>query len=82
MISWTGVRDPSQLIEHTLSHRSGLLRIFVHDTSGILPKPFDGYTLPTDISNWPPTYLMNYDANWVEAFFKSIDEATPMTQLL
>jgi hypothetical protein len=63
-----------EVTERTLSHRSGLLRIFVHDTSGILPNPLDGYTLPTDISNWPPTYHMRYDENWREAFFKTIGQ--------
>ena len=63
-----------ELTERTLSHRSGLLRIFVHDISGILPNPLDGYTLPTDISNWPSTYHLKYDKNWRNTFFTRIGQ--------
>lgn len=69
-----GPRATPELTERTLSHRSGLLRIFVHDVSGILPNPLDGYTLPTDISNWPPTYHMQYDENWRDTFFTRIGQ--------
>ena len=69
-----GPRATPELTERTLSHRSGLLRIFVHDVSGILPNPLDGYTLPTDISNWPSTYHMKYDENWRDTFFTRIGQ--------
>jgi len=56
--------------ERTMAHRPGLLRIFVLDVSGLLPIPLDGYTLPTDISNWPPTYHRRYDPKWREHLFE------------
>ncbi|KIM43780.1 hypothetical protein M413DRAFT_9703 [Hebeloma cylindrosporum] len=69
-----GPEATPELTEHTLAHRPGLLRIFVRDISGILPNPLDGYTLPTDISNWPPDYHRQYDANWREAFYTRIGQ--------
>jgi len=63
-----------EVTERTLAHRPGLLRLFVLDVSGLLPIPLDGYTLPTDISNWPSTYHKKYDKNWFERFLKSIGQ--------
>jgi hypothetical protein len=63
-----------EVTERTLAHRPGLLRLFVLDTSGILPMPLDGYTLPTDISNWPSNYHKRYDPKWLDKFFDSIGQ--------
>lgn len=62
------------MTEQTMAHRPGLLRLFVMDTSGILPPPLDGYTLPTDISNWPANYHRKYDPNWLDNLLKSIGQ--------
>jgi len=66
--------------EVTLAHRKGLMRIFIHDVSGILPPPLDGYTLPTDISNWPPTYHHRYDPQWQQKFYESIGQRRDVHQ--
>ncbi|KDR79280.1 hypothetical protein GALMADRAFT_243204 [Galerina marginata CBS 339.88] len=63
-----------EVTDRTLAHRPGLLRLFVLDTSGILPAPLDGYTLPTDISNWPTNYHEQYDPKWREHFMESIGQ--------
>ncbi|KAJ3507728.1 hypothetical protein NLJ89_g6143 [Agrocybe chaxingu] len=52
----SGPLSTPEVTDRTLAHRPGLLRIFVHDVSGIIPAPIDGYTLPTDIANWPSNY--------------------------
>jgi hypothetical protein len=60
--------------ERALAHRPGLLRIFVMETSGDIPPPLDGYTLPTDISNWPKDFHEQYDADWLNHFLKDIGQ--------
>ena len=60
--------------ERALAHRPGLLRIFVMETSGDIPPPLDGYTLPTDISNWPTDFHEQYDADWLNRFLKDIGQ--------
>ncbi|KAF9479128.1 hypothetical protein BDN70DRAFT_879102 [Pholiota conissans] len=62
------------ITESTLAHRPGLLRMFVLEVSGMLPIPLDGYTLPTDISNWPANYHKRHDPNWFEALLASIGQ--------
>ena len=64
-------------VDRTLAHRKGLMRIYIHDVSGILPPPLDAYTLPTDISNWPPTYHKRYDPDWRRKFYESIGQRSP-----
>ncbi|KAF8154501.1 hypothetical protein B0H34DRAFT_716748 [Crassisporium funariophilum] len=61
--------------ERTMAHRPGLLRIFVLETSGRLPIPLDGYTLPTDISNWPSDYHKQYDPDWQKNFLELIGQS-------
>ncbi|KAF8962113.1 hypothetical protein BDZ97DRAFT_1826441 [Flammula alnicola] len=81
-LDWrAGPLSTPDVTERTLAHRPGLLRIFVLDTSGLLPIPLDGYTLPTDISNWPSTYHLRYDENWMESLLESIGQRkdTPQT---
>ena len=60
--------------ERALAHRPGLLRLFVIETSGEIPPPLDGYTLPTDISNWPKDYHEQYDADWLNHFLKEVGQ--------
>ena len=60
--------------ERALAHRPGLLRLFVIETSGEIPAPLDGYTLPTDISNWPKDFHEQYDADWLNHFLKEIGQ--------
>jgi len=60
--------------ERALAHRPGLLRIFVMEMSGGIPPPLDGYTLPTDISNWPSDFHEQYDADWLNSFLKDIGQ--------
>lgn len=66
-----------EVTELTMAHRPGLLRLFVMDVSGILPPPLDGYTLPTDVSNWPASLYKKYNPRWLEKLLESIDQ--PMT---
>ncbi|KAF8184758.1 hypothetical protein BJ912DRAFT_973909 [Pholiota molesta] len=63
-----------EVTDHTMAHRPGLLRIFVLDVSGLLPIPLDGYTLPTDISNWPSDYHRKYDPKWFDNLLESIGQ--------
>ena len=60
--------------ERALAHRPGLLRIFVMEMSGDIPPPLDGYTLPTDISNWPKDFHEQYDVDWLNHFLKDIGQ--------
>ncbi|CAA7270316.1 unnamed protein product [Cyclocybe aegerita] len=70
----SGPLSTPEVTDRTLAHRPGLLRIFVHDVSGIIPAPIDGYTLPTDIANWPSNYHKRYDPDWLEHFLESIGQ--------
>ena len=63
-----------EVTERSLAHRPGLLRLFVMETSGEIPAPLDGYTLPTDISNWPKDFHEQYDADWLNHFLKDIGQ--------
>ena len=75
LLDWrSGPLATPEITDQTLAHRPGLLRLFVLDTSGLLPIPLDGYTLPTDISNWPSNYHKRYDPNWRSKFFESIGQ--------
>jgi len=75
LLDWrAGPLSTPEVTARTLAHRPGLLRLFVLDTSGLLPIPLDGYTLPTDISNWPSSYHLKYDPNWLEKFLDSIGQ--------
>lgn len=44
------------------------------ETSGEIPPPLDGYTLPTDISNWPKNFHEQYDTDWLNNFLKDIGQ--------
>ena len=44
------------------------------ETSGDIPPPLDGYTLPTDISNWPKGYHEQYDKDWLNHFLEDIGQ--------
>ena len=44
------------------------------ETSGDIPPPLDGYTLPTDISNWPRDFHEQYDEDWLNHFLKDIGQ--------
>ena len=75
LLDWrAGPLATPTVTEYTLAHRPGLLRLFVLDVSGLLPIPLDGYTLPTDISNWPSNYHKRYNKDWFEHFLKSIGQ--------
>ncbi|KAF8885377.1 hypothetical protein CPB84DRAFT_1788370 [Gymnopilus junonius] len=75
LLDWrSGPFSGPEVTDRTMAHRPGLLRLFVMDTSGLLPIPLDGYTLPTDISNWPSNYHRRYDPNWLTKFFDSIGQ--------
>ena len=70
----SGPYSTPDVTERALAHRPGLLRIFVMETSGDIPPPLDGYTLPTDISNWPKNFHEQYDADWLKHFLKDIGQ--------
>jgi len=70
----SGPYSTPDVTERALAHRPGLLRIFVMDTSGDIPPPLDGYTLPTDISNWPKNYHQQYDRDWLKHFLEDIGQ--------
>jgi hypothetical protein len=70
----SGPYSTPDVTERALAHRPGLLRIFVMETSGDIPPPLDGYTLPTDISNWPKKFHEQYDKDWLEHFLQDIGQ--------
>lgn len=70
----SGPKATPAVTERALAHRPGLLRIFVMETSGDIPPPLDGYTLPTDISNWPKDFHEQYDKDWLKHFLKDIGQ--------
>lgn len=70
----SGPYSTPAVTERALAHRPGLLRIFVMETSGDIPPPLDGYTLPTDISNWPKGYHEQYDKDWLNHFLEDIGQ--------
>lgn len=70
----SGPQSTPAVTERALAHRPGLLRIFVMEMSGDIPAPLDGYTLPTDISNWPKDFHQRYDRDWLKHFLKDIGQ--------
>ncbi|KAF8154502.1 hypothetical protein B0H34DRAFT_716753 [Crassisporium funariophilum] len=76
---WGGTAEEAYAItEVSCSHRLGFLRMIVMDSSGVLPVPFDTFTIPTDIAHFSDEFIQtNYNPDWQRDLLKTFGQPLP-----